>query len=170
MNNIIVKQQSGFRAHRQIKDNIFNLCQKNLEAFNRKMKNCVIFFDITKAFDKIWHNGLLYKLIKNKFDKYIIKWIAEFLDKRSFKIKVNSSFSNNFNIEVGVPQGGVLSPILFSIFINYIIFDKTQYRKTKTDSTLFADDCCSKNISVINQQLKCSSKNSKNGYLNQDYR
>jgi hypothetical protein len=67
------------------------------------MKNCVIFFDITKAFDKIWHNGLLYKLIKNKFDKYIIKWIAEFLDKRSFKIKANSSFSNNFNIEVGVP-------------------------------------------------------------------
>jgi hypothetical protein len=126
------------------------------------MKNCVIFFDITKAFDKIWHNGLLYKLIKNKFDKYIIK--------RSFKIKVNSSFSNNFNIGVGVPQGVVLSSILFSIFINDIIFVKTQYRKTKTDSTLFADDCCSKNISVINQQLKCSSKNSKNGYLNQDYR
>ena len=112
------------------------------------MKNCVIFFDITKAFDKIWHNGLLYKLIKNKFDKYIIK--------RSFKIKVNSSFSNNFNIGFGVPQGVVLSSILFSIFINDIIFVKTQYRKTKTDSTLFADDCCSKNISVINQQLKCS--------------
>ena len=161
-NKIIVKQQSSFRAHRHTKDNIFNLCQKNLEAFNRKMKNCVIFFDITKAFDKIWHNGLLYKLIKNKFDKYIIK--------RSFKIKVNSSFSNNFNIGVGVPQGVVLSSILFSIFINDIIFVKTQYRKTKTDSTLFADDCCSKNISVINQQLKCSSKNSKNGYLNQDYR
>jgi hypothetical protein len=52
----------------------------------------------------------------------------------------------------------LLSPILFSIFINYIIFDKTQYRKTKTDSTLFADDlatsCCSNNISVIKSTFK----------------
>ena len=54
-NNIIVKQQSGFRAHRQTKDNLFNLIQKNFEAFNKKMKNCVVFFDISKAFDKVWH-------------------------------------------------------------------------------------------------------------------
>ena len=52
-NNIIVKQQSGFRAHRQTKDNLFNF-----EAFNKKMKNCVVFFDISKAFDKVWHLGL----------------------------------------------------------------------------------------------------------------
>ena len=104
------------------------------------MKNCVIFFDITKAFGIIWHNGLLFKLIKNKFEKFIIIWISEFLKNRSFKIKVNSSFSNDFKIEVGVPQGGVLSPILFSIFINDIIFDDTMYKKTKTSSTLFADD------------------------------
>jgi hypothetical protein len=61
--NLIVKQQSGFRAHRQTKDNIFAICQKNLEFFNQKKKNCVIFFDISKAFDKIWHNGLISKLV-----------------------------------------------------------------------------------------------------------
>jgi hypothetical protein len=58
-NKILVKQQSGFRAHRQTKDNLFNLCQKNFEAFNRKMKNCVVFFDISKAFDKVWHYWLI---------------------------------------------------------------------------------------------------------------
>jgi hypothetical protein len=67
-NKIIVKQQSGFRAHRQTKDNLFYLFQKNMEAFNRKMQNCVIFFDISKAFDKVWHNGLVFKLINHKFD------------------------------------------------------------------------------------------------------
>ena len=50
-NKIIIKQQSGFRSFRQTKDNIFAICQRNIEAFNTKKKNCVIFFDISKAFD-----------------------------------------------------------------------------------------------------------------------
>jgi hypothetical protein len=61
-NNIIIKQQSGFRSFRQTKDNIFAICQRNLEAFNSRKKNCVIFFDISKAFDKIWQNGLLFNM------------------------------------------------------------------------------------------------------------
>jgi hypothetical protein len=60
-NKIIIKEQSGFRAHRQTKDNILAICQRNIEAFNKKKKNCVVFFDISKAFDKVWHNGLLKK-------------------------------------------------------------------------------------------------------------
>jgi hypothetical protein len=88
-NNIIVKQQSGFRAHRQIKDNLFNLIQKNFEAFNKKMKNCVVFFDISKAFDKVWHYGLLFKLKSHFFEKFIIIWIAEFLKERNYHVKIN---------------------------------------------------------------------------------
>ena len=65
--NIIVKEQSGFRAHRQTKDNLFTICQHNFQAFNKKKKNCVVFFDISKAFDKVWHLGLLYKMKKAKF-------------------------------------------------------------------------------------------------------
>lgn len=61
-NKIIVKQQSGFRSYRQTKDNILAICQRNMDDFNRKKKNCVIFFDIAKAFDKICHNGHLHKL------------------------------------------------------------------------------------------------------------
>ena len=104
------------------------------------MKNYAIFFDISKAFDKIWHNGILFKLKNYKFENFIILWILNLLENRTFKIKVNSSFSEIFQIEVGVPQGGVLSPILFSLYINDIIFEETKYRKTRTESTLFADD------------------------------
>ena len=74
-NNIIIKQQSGFRAFRQTKYNIFFITQKTIEQFNRRKKVCGIFFDIAAAFDKEWHDGIMYKLIKLK--------IA-----RSFKYKI----------------------------------------------------------------------------------
>ena len=55
-NNLIIKQLSGFRAHRQTRDNIFHLSQKIMESFNRKKKVCTIFFDIASAFDKVWQD------------------------------------------------------------------------------------------------------------------
>ena len=61
---IIIKQQSGFRQKRQTKDNIFHLTQKAIETINREKRMCTIFFDIASAFDKVWHEGLVYKLIK----------------------------------------------------------------------------------------------------------
>ena len=139
-NKIIIKQQSGFRSFRQTKDNILAICQRNLEAFNLKKKNCVIFFDISKAFDKIWQKGLLFKMIKLNFKVWIIKWIYHFLKNRSFTININNNCSKRHDIETGVPQGGVLSPILFSIFNNDMVNDKTIFKKHEVHSNLFADD------------------------------
>jgi hypothetical protein len=82
-NKLLVKEQSGFRSKRQTKDNIFSICQRNFEAFNRKKKSCVIFFDISKAFDKVWHDGLIFKLRKANFKDFIIKWIQAFLRNRN---------------------------------------------------------------------------------------
>jgi hypothetical protein len=83
-NKIIIKQQSGFRQKRQTKDNIFCLTQKAIETLNRGKKMCTIFFDIASAFDKVWHDGLIYKLIKLKFPKYTIVWLKQFLTARSY--------------------------------------------------------------------------------------
>ena len=66
-NKIIIKQQSGFRQKRQTKVNIFFLTQKALEALNRGKKMYTFFFVIASAFDKVWHDGLIYKLIKLNF-------------------------------------------------------------------------------------------------------
>jgi hypothetical protein len=154
---LIIKQQSGFRSYRQTKDNIFAICQRNLEAFNSKKKNCVIFFDISKAFDKIWQNGLLFKMKSLKFKDSIIKWLYHFLKGRSFTIKINKNNSNYHDIETGVPQGGVLSPILFSIFINDIIDGRTVFKKNEVHSNMFADDlassCASNKSSLIEQTM-----------------
>ena len=138
-NNIIVDFQSGFRKHRQTKDNIFFMTQKVAESFARKKKVCGIFFDISSAFDKIWHNGLIYKLDQLKFPHYLTSWIKNFIENRNFKVRVGAEFSKTHPIKTGVPQGAVLSPLLFSIFINDI---PANIKKNNRYSLLFADDLC----------------------------
>ena len=81
---IIIVQQSGFKKHRQTKDNILFLIQKIQENFKRKKKVLSFFFDISQAFDKVWHAGIIYKLIELKFPLYIIKWLHFYLEDRIF--------------------------------------------------------------------------------------
>jgi hypothetical protein len=120
---------------------------------------CCIFFDISKAFDKVWHNGLMYKLIKLKCPLYLIEWIKAFLKNRCFFVKINSHLSLLAAILASVPQGSSLSPLLFSLFINDI---PKRDISNCSGSLLYADDLVSMfmydergNIEqIINKYLK----------------
>ena len=95
---------------------------------------------ITHLCDKVWQNRLLYKMREMKFKDLIVMWLYQFLQERTFQIIISNITSDIFEIETSVPQGGVLSPILFSIFINDILNGKTNYKKIEVHSNLFADD------------------------------
>ena len=96
-----------------------------------------IFFDIVSAFDKVWHQGLIFKLLKLNFPFHIICWLREFLTNRYFSVRVNNYLAIQVVIETGVPQGDVFSPTLFSIFINDIPMN---FSKIKFYSLLYADN------------------------------
>ena len=110
--------------------------QKKKESFVRKKKVLSFFFDISQAFDKVWHEGLIYKLIEHNLPVYLIKWIHFYLEDRIFCVRIITASSKYKKIECGVPQGAVLSPTLFSLYINDI---PTIFDKKKGYSLLFAD-------------------------------
>ena len=134
---VIVKEQSGFRSRRGATDNLIFFTQKIAEATSRRKKVCGIFFDIAKAFDKVWHAGLLHKLNNLEIPFYLINYIKRFLSNRKFAVNLNNSVSETCDIECGVPQGSVLGPLLFLIYINDI---PLAYEKFSSYSALFADD------------------------------
>jgi hypothetical protein len=78
------------------------------------------FLDIDKAFDKVWHLGLINKLIEAEFPSYLIKMIHSFLENRTFHISHNNFTSQTYAIKAGVPQGAVLSPTPYNIYTNDI--------------------------------------------------
>jgi retron-type reverse transcriptase len=100
------------------------------------MSTAAVFLDIEKTFEKIWHRGLLYKLSDLKFSTSLIKFINSFLSQRKFRISVKGELSTPRDIQAGVPQGSVLSPILYSLYIN----DTPQTPGVYLG--LFADDTC----------------------------
>jgi len=135
--NFIIKQQSGFRQHRRTTDNLVFLTQKIKESFLKGKKILSVFFDISKAFDSVWHNGLIFKLFDIGLPNYLVFWIADFLSGRTFVVIVNGEISARFSIYAGVPQGAAISPLLFTIYINDVpVISFVNLSET----LLFADD------------------------------
>ena len=118
-------------------DNLFKITESVSNGFNNKKMTIGVFLDVEKAFDRVWHAGLLNKLKKLKMKPYLIRWIASFLSDRTIYIKTGNSFSDPFSPLFGVPQGSPLSPILFIIYVSDI------YKPTNTskvNQSMFADD------------------------------
>ena len=77
-----------------------------------------MFLDISKAFDKVWHDGLLYKLKRNGINCDLLKLIESFLSDRYQRVILNGQTSKWNEITAGVPQGSILGPLFFLIYIN----------------------------------------------------
>ncbi|GBN97043.1 putative RNA-directed DNA polymerase from transposon BS [Araneus ventricosus] len=109
-NNIIPDEQFGFRDKHSCTHQLLRVTNKIVEGFNIKHYTGGVFLDVSKAFDRMWHNGLIVKLINYQFQDYLIKIIQRFLSNRKFQVKINQVLSSVGNIQAGTPQGSSLTP------------------------------------------------------------
>ena len=145
--NKFADQQFGFRVNHRTTDSIFilkSLVTKYLIKRKNKIFSC--FVDLRRAFDTVWHEGILYKLRENHVGLKLFNIVKDMYKCCESAVKIENKFSDFFRIERGVKQGDSLSPTLFNCFINdlHSVFDSTcdpvclDTRKINTLS--FADD------------------------------
>ena len=110
--------QSGFRKAKSIIDHLFYLSQTVMENVNRCELVIASFLDIEKALDNVWHNGLRYNIFQLRLPTKVTGWLSDFLVGRVIQVKVDGFLSFKICPKAGVPQGSVLSPLLFLVDVN----------------------------------------------------
>ena len=135
-NNLFNNNQSGFRPNDSCIHQLIDITHKIFSAFdaNPSLKVRGIFLDLSKAFDRVWHDGLLYTLKSNGIGGNLFKLIKSFLNNRCQWVVFNGQSSVWKSVTAGVPQGSVLRPLFFLIYINGLPLGLT------TNVKLFAHD------------------------------
>jgi len=146
--NFVTNSQFGFRKGKSCTNQLIEVMDDLSTFMEMKESVDIIYFDFKKAFDTVPHERLLYKVNQAGISGNIFKWIKDFLTNRKQRVKLQNAISNESEVISGVPQGSILGPLLFVIYINDL--PNTISSKCK----LFADDTKIYNISTNNKVLQ----------------
>ena len=133
-NNLLTPHQSGFTHGDSTINQLLFLSNEISQALDSGKEIRIVFFDISKAFDRVWHKGLILKLKSFGVGGSLLGWIKDYLSFRKQKVIIKGKESTLLTINAGVPQGSILGPLLFLIFINDIVLE------IGCSIKLFADD------------------------------
>ena len=134
-NNILVKNQHGFRADHSCVTQLLTLTESISYALDHRKQIDIILLDFAKVFDTIPHQRLLTKLQHYGIRNNTYNWIKTWLSNRTQQVVLDGVTSSSVSVTSGVPQGTVLGPLMFLLYINDIITD------VNSPLRIFADDC-----------------------------
>ena len=146
INKIICESQFGFRRQHSTEHAILDIISRIQSYMDKKLFSCGVFIDLSKAFDAVDHDILLGKLNHYGIRGVVNKWFASYLKGRFQTTKIKNSISEKREIMYGVPQGSVLGPLLFLVYLNDICNSSNLL-----DFFLFADDT---NLLYVDRSLK----------------
>ena len=133
-NNILTEYQSGFTPGDSTTNQLTYLYDTFCQALDLGKEVRVVFCDISKAFDRVWHKGLICKLKAAGITGTLLSWFQDYLSNRKQSVVIPGATSELISIGAGVPQGSILGPILFLLYINDIVSE------IGSNIRLFADD------------------------------
>ena len=133
-NKLISSSQFGFKQGDSCINQLLSVTHEIYSSFDEGLEVRSIFLDIAKAFDKVWHDGITFKLTQNGIPGNLLNLWRDFLNERKQRVILSGQFSTWKNVSAGVPQGSMLGPLLFLIYINDLTEDLS------TNAKLFADD------------------------------
>ena len=116
--NILYKYQSGFRKNHSTDTSLSYLTNRILTGFDSGLLTGMILIDLQKAFDTINHDIPLRKMASLGFSNDSINWLQSYLFNRGFRVNIKSKYSSAAKIECGIPQGSILGPLLFLLYVN----------------------------------------------------
>ena len=137
-NNSICTDQAGFRKHHSTNQQILRLSQDVKDAMDKRCTTLAVFVDFKGAYDAVWRAKLMEKLQHMGINGKMLRWIYLFINQRYCSTRVNTSTSKYKQQKRGLPQGSVISPLLFNVMINDLAPSLAETEGIKT--ALFADD------------------------------
>ena len=132
--HVITTLQSGFVPGDSTVNQLVEIYNTFCQALDEGKEVRAIFCDISKAFDRVWHKGLLFKLNSVGISGSLLQWFTDYLDDRKQRVVIPGVCSDWSFVKAGVPQGSILGPLLFLLYINDIV------ENINSSIRLFADD------------------------------
>ena len=113
---------------------LISVAHDTLNSLDEDLEVRGVLLDISKSFDKVWHEGLIYKSQQSGISGELLNILVDFLSNRKQRVLVNGQSSNWVDVKAGVQQGSIMGPLLFLIYINDLPYGLI------TNTKLFADD------------------------------
>ena len=131
---LIGKQQFGFRKGFSAEDQLLEIHEEMLKSLDSQRVSKLVFLDASKAFDRVWRQGLKKKLNKLGFHESLINWLSDYLSGRLQRVVLKGTLSSWREVLQGVPQGSILGPLL------YLLYSEDMKYLVENDLKMYADD------------------------------